>query len=107
MALEARKGHRLIGLNDTNADDGKRGYEGSLGVPGANEDSERIAEMIRENMDSIDEIYVSLDTHMKYHIAHPTFWENKDGKNPSPFTVITKKEVIGKYFTMGPASACA
>lgn len=76
-------------------DDGVRNYEGTLGVPGANEDSIKIAELIRENIDSLDEIYVTLDTHMTYHIAHPSFWKDKNGDPPKPFTIISKDEVAG------------
>jgi hypothetical protein len=36
---------------------------GSLGVPGAIEDSERTAAFIRSHLSEIDEIYVSLDSH--------------------------------------------
>ena len=36
---------------------------GSLAVKGANEDSARIAEMIRANMGDIDDIFVTLDSH--------------------------------------------
>jgi hypothetical protein len=36
---------------------------GSLGVPGAIEDSERTASFIRQHINEIDEIYVSLDSH--------------------------------------------
>ena len=37
--------------------------EGSLAVTGANEDSARIAQMIRTNMTDIDDIFVTLDSH--------------------------------------------
>jgi hypothetical protein len=37
--------------------------EGTLPIKGANEDSERIAKMILENIDRIDEIYVTMDSH--------------------------------------------
>jgi hypothetical protein len=37
--------------------------QGSLGVPGAIEDSERTAAFIEQHISEIDEIYVSLDTH--------------------------------------------
>ncbi len=40
---------------------------GSLGIPGANEDSERTASLILQNIDEIDEIYVTLDSH---HVRH-------------------------------------
>ena len=36
---------------------------GSLAVPGATADSQRIAKMITEHGDEIDEIYVTLDSH--------------------------------------------
>jgi nicotinamidase-related amidase len=36
---------------------------GSLAVPGATADSERIAQMISEHGEEIDEIYVTLDSH--------------------------------------------
>jgi nicotinamidase-related amidase len=36
---------------------------GSLAVPGANEDSERIASLIVENLSNINEIYVTQDSH--------------------------------------------
>ena len=36
---------------------------GSLAVQGANEDSARIASLISENIQDIDEIYVTLDSH--------------------------------------------
>lgn len=37
--------------------------EGSLAVPNANEDSRRIAKMILANLDAIDSIVVTLDSH--------------------------------------------
>lgn len=36
---------------------------GSLAVEGANEDSARTASLILENINEIDEIYVTLDSH--------------------------------------------
>lgn len=83
-------------------DDGKRGYNGTLGVPGANEDSERIAEMILENINKFDEIYVTLDTHMSYHIAHPSFWKDAKGNSPKPLTHISVKDVKCKLSTLHP-----
>lgn len=66
---------------------------GSLGVPGANEDSARIAEFIKTNVDKIDEIYVSLDSHHRIHIAHGVFWKNSQGSHPPPFTLIKSSDV--------------
>ena len=61
---------------------------GTLGVPGAHEDSARIADFIRSNTDAIDGIYVSLDSHHRLHIAHGVFWKNTEGEHPPPFTLI-------------------
>jgi nicotinamidase-related amidase len=66
---------------------------GSLGVPGAIEDSQRTADFIEKHISEIDEIYVSLDTHHKLHIAHGPFWKNAEGESPAPFTQITNKEI--------------
>ncbi|GBG28318.1 Nicotinamidase [Hondaea fermentalgiana] len=64
---------------------------GSLAIASADEDAERIAKMIKEHGEEIREIYVTLDTHMKYHIAHQMFWtDGSDTKKmPDYFTTIT------------------
>ena len=72
---------------------------GSLGVPGAHEDSQRIANFIRSNRDAIDEIYVSLDSHHRIHIAHGVFWKNSLGEHPPPFTLIRNEDVAAKRWT--------
>jgi nicotinamidase/pyrazinamidase len=76
---------------------------GSLGIPGANEDSERISQFIEDIGDKIDEIYVTLDSHHRLHIAHGVCWKNEAGENPPPFTLITNKEVEdGIWTTVDP-----
>ena len=66
---------------------------GSLGVPGAHEDSTRIASFITTNLQNIDEIYVSLDSHHRIHIAHGVFWKDQHGAHPPPFTLIRNVDV--------------
>eukprot|EP01037_Dinobryon_pediforme_P040924 gene40924-50364_t len=48
---------------------------GSLAVAGADQDSKRIAEMIRKNKEQIHEIFVTMDSHHPSHIAHAMFWD--------------------------------
>eukprot|EP01006_Ploeotia_vitrea_P008380 TRINITY_DN19910_c0_g1_i1.p1 TRINITY_DN19910_c0_g1~~TRINITY_DN19910_c0_g1_i1.p1 ORF type:complete len:272 (-),score=34.04 TRINITY_DN19910_c0_g1_i1:152-967(-) len=68
--------------------------DGSLAVQGANEDSERVAKLIREHSDKIDHIVITLDSHHPMHIANKHFWVSSDGKTqPEPFTLITAEEV--------------
>jgi len=61
---------------------------GSLFVPGANQDIERLAQLIQRLSKKIDDIHVTLDTHHLVDIAHPIFWVNSEGNNPNPFTII-------------------
>lgn len=66
---------------------------GTLGIDGATADSERIAKLIEKHPDSIDHIFVSLDTHHRIHIAHAAFWRNAAGESPAPFTEILHADV--------------
>jgi len=66
---------------------------GSLAVAGATADSTRTATMIMDHLGDISQISVTLDSHLKLHIANPFFWKDQDGKHPNPFTQITEKEI--------------
>ena len=67
--------------------------EGSLFVPGAEQDIDRIADLIQHHAAQIDHIVVTLDTHHVLDIAHPLFWHDANGNHPSPFTQITSEDV--------------
>eukprot|EP00904_Undaria_pinnatifida_P003287 jgi/Undpi1/1295/HiC_scaffold_11.g04687.m1 len=66
---------------------------GSLAVPGACADAARIARLIVDHSQDIDEVVVTLDSHHRMDIAHPQFWTDKAGSRPSPFTTITCEDV--------------
>ena len=66
---------------------------GSLGIDGANEDSDRISKFVENNLDKIDEIFVTLDSHHRLHIGHGVFWKDSDGNHPQPFTLIKNSDV--------------
>jgi len=66
---------------------------GSLAVAGATDDSTRLAELIQSKGDQIDQIYITLDSHHRLHIAHAVFWKNANGESPPPFTIITNEDV--------------
>lgn len=72
---------------------------GTLGVPGAHEDSQNIASFIRQNTAQIDEIIVSLDSHHRIHIAHGVFWKDASGAHPAPFTLIRHEDVLSGRWT--------
>ncbi len=68
---------------------------GALYVPGADGDMLRLAELLRRNGHVFEEIHVTLDSHHLRDIAHPLFWENEHGANPTPFTQIRAPEIEG------------
>ena len=71
-------------------------FKGSLAVPGAYADTLRLCEHI--NKDQPDAITVTLDTHSRYDISHGLWWVDVEGKNPSPFTIISIGDVeSGKW----------
>jgi nicotinamidase/pyrazinamidase len=71
---------------------------GSLFVPGADEDNERLGEFILANKLEIDQIIVTLDSHYVIDISHPKFWLDENGENPDGFTIIKAQDVIdGKF----------
>uniref|UniRef100_A0A6M3JQC8 Putative hydrolase enzyme n=1 Tax=viral metagenome TaxID=1070528 RepID=A0A6M3JQC8_9ZZZZ len=77
--------------------------KGSLFVPGATEDMDRVAEMINRIGKDLFDIHVTLDSHHYVDIAHPIFWIDGSGKHPNPFTIISAKDVEdGKWHAANP-----
>jgi nicotinamidase-related amidase len=70
-----------------------------LCVPGAWDDMQRMADFILKNKSSIDFIGVTMDSHQIIDISHPAFWQDKDGKNPGWFTIITAADVRAGIWT--------
>ncbi|MCU0391163.1 MAG: nicotinamidase [Thermoflexibacter sp.] len=71
---------------------------GALYVNGAAEDMKNLSDFIIRNKEEIDHICVTLDSHPVNDISHPSFWQDKDGNFPPPFTQITLAEVnAGKW----------
>jgi nicotinamidase/pyrazinamidase len=69
---------------------------GSLAIPTAHEDADRIADdLIRTHGSKINRIVATLDSHHKLHIAHPFFWMAGDdaSKQPTPFTIISAEDI--------------
>ena len=70
----------------------------ALPVSGAKADMDRLAAFILKNIDEIDHIAVTMDSHHPVDISHPTGWVDEKGNPIGPFTVITAQDVRdGKY----------
>ncbi len=67
--------------------------KGALYVPGAAEDMDRLAVMIRRLKSKITDIHVTLDTHHYVDVAHPIYWTDSNGNHPQPFTLISAEDV--------------
>lgn len=76
---------------------------GSLFVPGADEDMKRLSVLMSRLKNKIDDIHVTLDSHHLVDIAHPLFWIDSEGNHPNPFTLINIEDVKnGTYRTTNP-----
>ena len=65
----------------------------SLPVAGAHADMQRLAHWIAQQGQRLEDITLTLDSHQAYDIAHPAFWQQRDGSTVSPFTTITAAQV--------------
>jgi nicotinamidase/pyrazinamidase len=70
----------------------------ALPVAGAHADMLRLAHLIQKGASGISGIGVTLDSHHRFDIAHPTFWSTGAGTPVGPFTPITAAQVrTGDY----------
>ncbi|WP_198117720.1 cysteine hydrolase [Massilia rhizosphaerae] len=84
--------------------------DGSLAAPalpvsGAHADMLRVAELIDTGRQGVTGISVTLDSHHRLDVAHPTFWTGAGGDAVSPFTEITAADVrAGRFLPRDAAS---
>lgn len=70
----------------------------ALPVAGADADMQRVARLIREGGAGLTNISITLDSHQRVDIAHPTFWRQGNGEAVTPFTQISVEDVrAGRY----------
>jgi nicotinamidase-related amidase len=67
--------------------------DGALSVTGAIDDTRRTIEWIYTHLGGITTIAASLDSHYPIQIFSPSWWQDKNGKHPTPYTVITDSDV--------------
>lgn len=78
---------------------------GSLFVPGADEDMKRLSGLVGRLRDKLDDVHVTLDSHRKVDISHPLWWKDSSGNSPSPFTIITASDLSDGVWTTRQPSA--
>ena len=90
---------------DLHASHRPAGNAPSLPVAGAHADMQRLADFIRAQGGQIDAITVTLDSHQRFDIAHPGFWQTGAGVEVAPFTPITAAQVrAGDFAPRNPAA---
>lgn len=67
-------------------------YAPALPVPGAHQDMLRVAALINRGRAGLSAISITLDSHHRFDIAHPTFWTSPQGA-VTPFTQISAADV--------------
>jgi nicotinamidase/pyrazinamidase len=77
----------------------------ALPVAGAHADMLRVAELIRAGSSGLTDIAITLDSHHRFDIAHPTFWQTGAGADVAPFTPITARQVRNGDFKPRDPSA--
>ncbi|MEX8194072.1 cysteine hydrolase [Comamonas guangdongensis] len=76
----------------------------ALPVAGAHADMQRLAGWIEAQGHRLDGITITLDSHQAYDIAHPAFWQQRDGSAVQPFTQITAAQLrAGDYVARNSA----
>ncbi|NYE62314.1 nicotinamidase-related amidase [Duganella sp. 1224] len=76
----------------------------ALPVPGAHQDMLRVAGLINRGRAGLSALSVTLDSHHRFDIAHPTYWIAADGAPVAPFTEISAADVRARrYLPRHPA----
>ena len=79
----------------------------ALPVQGAHADMQRLAGFIEAAGAALDDIAVTLDSHHRLDVAHPTFWQAGSGAAVTPFTPITAAQVRAGEFRPRDPTALA
>ena len=67
--------------------------QGTLYVPGAEDDIRRLCNFIFRHVGHITDVFCTLDSHLPFQIFHAAWWVDENGKHPEPLTIIDLQEV--------------
>lgn len=81
----------------------QRRHTGEMCIPGAWQDMERVANLVRTLGPRLNDIHVSLDTRHQLHISHALWFRNAANELPAPFTYMReeKDKVVGSIADNG------
>lgn len=67
--------------------------QGTLYVPGAEDDIRRLSQFIFRHAARITDIICTLDSHLPFQIFHASWWIDEQGNHPDPLTIIDFDDV--------------
>jgi len=79
-------------------------YVGGRDGTGALGDTYKVASFIYRNLARITKIIPTLDTHLPGQIFFTSFWQDANGNEPAPFTVIAPDDVRGGRYRPSPTA---
>ncbi len=65
----------------------------ALPVKGGVSDMKRLAALVDRIGAKLNDIHVTLDSHQSVDVAHPGMWADQNGRQPSPFTIISADDI--------------
>lgn len=78
--------------------DGTPMYTPALPVAGASEDVKRFRDWIIPNLDKVDRLFFTQDSHHYLDIAQPDWWQDENGNTVNAFTPISYQDILdGKF----------
>jgi nicotinamidase-related amidase len=95
----------LIDIQNTFCIPGFELFVGGTGGNAAVEDNRRLCEFIYHNLASITSISATLDTHTAMQIFHPSFFVDRSGQHPLPYTDIHLDDVQAGKWIFNPELA--
>ena len=78
---------------------GGKSLTATLSVPGAVSDMKRVAKLVDRVGHKLADIHVTLDSHRLVDVAHPAFWMDQKGEQPSPLTIISASDIMSGIWT--------
>jgi nicotinamidase-related amidase len=72
--------------------------DSALPVTGANEDMKRVGTLIDRIGHKLKDIHVTLDSHHVIDVGHASMWEDQNGNQPGPFTIISVDDIQNRIW---------
>ncbi|HEX6651340.1 MAG TPA: hypothetical protein VF072_01245 [Thermoleophilaceae bacterium] len=82
-------------------------FVGGRSGTGAVDDSRRLCEFVYRNLDTITQVFPSLDTHHAMQVFHAIWLVDAEGNHPQPYTLVSPEDVEAGRWRVNEAVADA